>query len=194
MSSNNTLHVLGITGMPGSGKSVFAHFAKERGYQIVVMGDVIRETARARGLEPTQEACRTMMIDLRKERGEAVVAELTFEKIEQLRKQGYNKFVIDGIRSQVEVEYFKEKLAEDFHIVAVHVDPKIRFKRLRERGRADAPQTEDDFRKRDETELQVGVGETIAFSNFIIPNNGTLEEFKKQSLDLLNYIENTNGA
>ncbi|MHA1687255.1 MAG: AAA family ATPase [Candidatus Heimdallarchaeaceae archaeon] len=187
--SKNNLHVLGITGMPGSGKSVFAQFARECGYHIVVMGDVIRETARSRGLEPTQEACREMMIGLRKERGETVVAQLTFEKIEKLYAQGYNKFVIDGIRSQAEVEYFREKLSDDFYIIAVHVDPNIRFKRLKERGRADAPQTEEDFRKRDETELSVGVGETIAFSNFIISNNGSIEEFQKQAYELLNAIE-----
>ena len=35
--------VVGITGMPGSGKSLAVRVAKEKGYDVVVMGDVIRE-------------------------------------------------------------------------------------------------------------------------------------------------------
>ncbi|MCG3259690.1 MAG: AAA family ATPase, partial [Candidatus Heimdallarchaeota archaeon] len=34
--------IIGVTGMPGSGKSEFARFAEELGYQTVVMGDVVR--------------------------------------------------------------------------------------------------------------------------------------------------------
>ena len=35
--------VIGLAGMPGSGKSLVVETAHELGYAIVVMGDVIRE-------------------------------------------------------------------------------------------------------------------------------------------------------
>jgi len=38
---------------------------------------------------------------------------------------------------------------------------------------------------RDEDELKLGLGETIAFSNYVIPNNNALESFREQSLSLL---------
>ena len=40
--------VIGLAGMPGSGKSLVVDTARELGYDVVVMGDVVRqETAQA---------------------------------------------------------------------------------------------------------------------------------------------------
>ena len=183
------IHIIGITGMPGSGKSVFSNFARELGYEVVVMGDVVREKVREEGMEPTPEVTRAIMLKLREKMGNTAVAQLTYMKIENLIKKGKNKIVIDGIRSQYEVEYFKEKLGNQFVIIAVHVDPSLRFKRLQARGRSDAPKTEEDFHKRDKVELKVGIGETIAYSNYILTNNGDLEEFRQNALSLLKAIE-----
>ncbi len=40
--------VVGLAGMPGSGKSLVVEAARELGYAIVVMGDVIREETKNR--------------------------------------------------------------------------------------------------------------------------------------------------
>lgn len=177
--------IIGVTGMPGSGKSEFARFAEEQGYQTVVMGDVVRAKVVEEGFEPTPEMSRKYMIKLREDLGETAVAHLTCVAIEKLKQQGIHKIIIDGIRSQAEVTYFKNQLNNDFLIVAIHVDPRLRYDRLQLRGRKDAPQTEKDFRLRDEDELKLGLGETIAFSNYVIPNNNALKSFREQSLSLL---------
>ena len=188
MTKPNT-KILGVTGMPGSGKSEFAHFAEELGYHTVVMGDVVRARVVEGGFEPTPEMSTRYMLQLREEMGETAVAHLTCDAIDILVSEGKNLLVIDGIRSQAEVTYFKEHLDEAFFIVAIHVDPDLRFKRLQTRGRKDAPVTEDDFNQRDESELKLGLGETIAFSNYIIPNNKSLDDFREKSLSLLNELE-----
>ncbi len=180
--------IIGVTGMPGSGKSEFARFAEELGYQTVVMGDVVRAKVVEEGFEPTPEMSRKYMIKLREDLGETAVAHLTCLTIENLKQQGIHKIIIDGIRSQAEVTYFKNQLNNDFLIVAIHVDPRLRYDRLKLRGRKDAPQTEKDFQLRDEDELKLGLGETIAFSNYVIPNNNALESFREQSLSLLNEL------
>jgi dephospho-CoA kinase len=43
--------VVGLAGMPGSGKSLVVNTARELGYDIVVMGDVIRQETLKRGLD-----------------------------------------------------------------------------------------------------------------------------------------------
>lgn len=177
--------IIGVTGMPGSGKSEFARFAEKLGYQTVVMGDVVRTKVIEEGFEPTPEMSRKYMIKLREDLGETAVAHLTCVTIEKLKQQGILMIIIDGIRSQAEVTHFKNHLNNDFLIVAIHVDPRLRYDRLKLRGRKDAPQTEKDFRLRDEDELKLGLGETIAFSNYVIPNNNALESFREQSLSLL---------
>ena len=166
----STTRVLGVTGMPGSGKSEFALFAGELGYHTVVMGDVVRA----------------------KVMGDAAIAHLTCIAIDKLIAKGKRKLIIDGIRSQAEVLHFKEHMKNSFVIIAIHVDPELRFKRLKVRGRKDAPITEEDFNKRDRSELELGLGETIAFSNYIIPNNKSMKDFKEKALSLLNELERGN--
>ena len=107
--------------------------------------------------------------------------------------EGKNNIIIDGIRSQAEVLHFQEHLGNDFVIVAIHADPSLRYERLRLRGRKDAPTTEEEFKKRDLSELKLGLGETIAFSNYVISNNKTLDEFRILSLDLLNELEKSDN-
>ena len=43
------MKVLGVTGMPGSGKSIFLDTAIEKSAIVVSMGDIIREKAKERG-------------------------------------------------------------------------------------------------------------------------------------------------
>jgi len=65
--------VVGIAGMPGAGKATFNEMARRNGYAMVVMGDEIREETKRRGLEPTPENIGKIMLQLRKEEGQAVV-------------------------------------------------------------------------------------------------------------------------
>ena len=70
------MQVMGISGMPGSGKSIVSEIAAERGAIIVSMGDIIREEAKKRG-----ESSKETAVNLRKEFGEYIVSELTIQKI-----------------------------------------------------------------------------------------------------------------
>ena len=187
--TESEIKIIGVTGMPGSGKSVFAEHANNNGYKTVVMGDVVRSKVLENGDEPTPESGRKMMIELREKYGEEAIAHLTCLTIDKLTEQGESKIIIDGIRSQAEVIHFREHLGKDFIIVAIHGDPLIRYNRLKLRGRSDAPKTEEDFTKRDEAELKLGLGETIAFSNYILSNNTSLESFKESSISLLNNLK-----
>ncbi|MCG3216144.1 MAG: AAA family ATPase [Candidatus Heimdallarchaeota archaeon] len=187
--TSRKIKVIAVTGMPGSGKSVFAEYANSKEYRTVVMGDVIRAAVIEKGLDPTPEMTRQTMVELRNELGETAVAYLTCKTINRMIEDGVSRIIIDGIRSKAEVEYFIEHLGEDFAILAIHVDPAIRYERLRLRARKDAPESFEDFSKRDDAELKLGLGETITFSNFIISNNGSLEEFKELSFDLLRELE-----
>ena len=58
--------VIGVTGMPGSGKATVKQMA-EMGYSTVVMGDEVREEAKRRNIEPTPENLGKLMLKLREE-------------------------------------------------------------------------------------------------------------------------------
>ena len=87
--------VVGIAGMPGSGKATIKEFAQEMGYSMVVMGDEIREEAKRRKLKPTPENLGQLMLKLREEEGPAVVARRCVPKTESAEEK---VVIVDGIR------------------------------------------------------------------------------------------------
>jgi dephospho-CoA kinase len=173
--------VMGIAGMPGSGKATFNEIAKRKGYTVVVMGDEVREEAKRRGLKPTPENIGKIMLQLRREEGPAVVAKRCIPKIDNARG---NIVFVDGIRSLHEVEEFKRHFP-NFTLIAVHSSPETRFQRLFRRKRSDDPKGWETFLKRDQRELSVGLGDAIAMADYIIVNEGTKEEFKMKIHEVL---------
>ncbi|MEM2320220.1 MAG: AAA family ATPase [Candidatus Bathyarchaeia archaeon] len=177
--------VVGLTGMPGAGKSVVVSVARERSYGVVVMGDEVREETRKRGLEPTPENIGRVMLELRKLEGEASIARRCIPKILGESKE---KVVVDGVRSLAEVEEFR-KTFKYFVLVAVHSSPETRFKRLFHRRRSDDPEDWKVFRERDLRELSVGLGSAIAMAEYMIVNEDGLGTLKRKAERILERIE-----
>jgi dephospho-CoA kinase len=177
--------VIGLTGMPGAGKSLFVEAAAEVGYVTVTMGDVIREETKKRGLELNPQNVGKVMLELRKEGGNNIIAEKCVPKIEA---QVSNKIVIDGLRSLNEAEIFKANFT-GFKLISVHASPEIRFVRLSQRGRSDDPPTFEVFHERDMRELGVGLGNAIAMSEYVLVNDNSMESFKAQVKKYLEWTE-----
>ena len=172
--SNKRLIVC-LTGMPGAGKSSVASFLKEKGFVVMTMGDVVREEAKRQGLEPTDINLGKMMLKLRQDLGPGAVGHIVLQKL--ARDGSSNNVVIDGIRSIAEVEVLKK--VGHVRLLAIHASQDTRFKHLKERARADAPSSGNEFAGRDKRELSVGVSEAIALANEMISNNDlTLEQLK----------------
>jgi dephospho-CoA kinase len=177
--------VIGLTGMPGAGKSIFVEAATELGYVTVAMGDVIREETKKRGLDLNPQNVGIVMLELRKEGGPYVVAEKCVPKIAQ---QASPKILVDGLRSLNEVDIFKANFA-NFKLLAVHAAPEVRFVRLSQRGRSDDPKTFEVFHERDMRELGVGLGNAIAMAEHILINDNSMESFKAQVKKYLEWTE-----
>ena len=180
--SNNKRLIICLTGMPGAGKSSVASFLKQKGFDVVTMGDVVREEAKRQGLEPTDINLGKMMLKLRQDLGPGAVGYVVLQKI--TRDGGSSNVVIDGIRSIAEVEVLKK--VGHVRLLAIHASQDTRFKHIKERGRADAPSNTNEFAARDKRELSVGVSEAIAFANEVISNNDlTLEQLKLRAYDIV---------
>ncbi len=177
--------VIGLAGMPGAGKSLIVDAARELGFAIVVMGDVIREETLKNGLELTPENVGKVMLELRKKGGNAIVAEKSIPKIEE---QTSSKVLVDGLRSLFEVEAFKAHFPR-FITIAVHASQKTRFDRLRNRSRSDDSNAWEVFHERDMRELSVGLGNVIAMAEYIIMNDNSAEQCRSVAVDLLRGIE-----
>jgi dephospho-CoA kinase len=177
--------VIGLAGMPGSGKSLVVETARELGYAIVVMGDVIRQETLKRGLELTPQNVGKVMLQLREEGGNYVIAQKCIPKIEE---QTSKKVLVDGLRSLYEADTFKAHFAK-FTLVAVHASPENRFNRLFCRGRSDDPHDWEVFHERDMRELSVGLGNVIAMAEQMIVNDNSVEQVKAKAKETLQRIE-----
>lgn len=176
------MQVIGITGLPGSGKSVVARIAKNLKINVIRMGDVIRDEALKRDADIGETA-----IKLRKEYGKYVVAERCVEIIKETSHEFSDhdlKYIIEGIRSPEEVEIFKKHF-NGFKVIAIHSSPKTRFRRLKHRRRSDDSSNVAEFIKRDNRELDFGIGNVIATSNYMVVNEGPIWKFKNSVRNIL---------
>ena len=64
-----------LTGMPGAGKSTIADGLKPKGYEIINLGNAVREEAKKRNLDPTRENLGKLMLELRENNGAGAIAE-----------------------------------------------------------------------------------------------------------------------
>jgi len=170
--------VIGLAGMPGSGKSLVVKTAQQEGYAVVVMGDVVREETQKRGLKPTPKNIGKVMLELREKGGNSIIADKCIPKIEQ-QKSG--KVIVDGVRSLSEVDKFS--------LIAVHASPEKRFKRLYRRRRSDDPEGWELFHERDMRELSVGLGNAIAMAEYLIVNENKRDYTKAKVKEILRMVE-----
>jgi dephospho-CoA kinase len=173
-----------ITGMSGSGKTTLAGLFRDRSYRVLTMGDVIRDLAQERGLEPTPANLGRLAQEIREEGGMAAVAKKCVEKLETLFDK---KIVVDGIRSMREVDIFAGSF--DVELVAVFASPATRYRRLRDRHRTDDPADWRAFRVRDERELGFSLGRAVALADHMVVNEGGLDDLSREFEGLLSRID-----
>lgn len=179
------MNVIGTVGLPGSGKGEAANVAEAAGIPVVVMGDVIRAECRRRGLDPAEHHGRIARA-LREEEGDDAIAARTLPLIrEAAGESDRDAVLIDGLRSTVELERFREAFGDDFTLVAIRAPFELRAERLDARGRDDSDSDLKSLRERDEREIDLGLGDTLERADVEIDNTGTLDEFRTRVREVL---------
>ena len=177
--------VYGLTGLPGSGKSEVARIAREHGFPLIRMGDMVWEHVRELGLPLTPEIVGKMAQERREKEGADIWAKKTIEHIRQLLEKESPKYLfIDGIRSMDEVDCFGKRF-EDFRIVGMHSSPATRYQRISARKRVDDTLSFKSFQERERRELSWGVAQVIALADIMIVNEGSLKELRERTQELL---------
>lgn len=177
------MRVIGTVGLAGSGKGEFANVAEEQGVPVVTMGDVIRAACRERGLDPAEHHGRVAQA-LREENGQTAIAEASLPHVETALEES-EVVLVDGIRSDVEVDVFQERFGEDFSLVSIEAPFEVREQRVDERGRDASGEDAESLAERDERELGWGLGEAMDRADVTIENTGTLEAFREQAREVL---------
>lgn len=170
------MKVIGTVGLPGSGKGELAEVAREAGIPVVTMGDIIREECRRRGLDPATDHGKIAKA-LREEEGADAIAVRSLPVIESHLEEN-DLVLVDGLRSDVELDCFHEAFGDEFVLVSVEAPFEVRSERLLDRGR-DASDTDiEALKRREERELDFGMGEAMDRADVVIENTDTLEAYR----------------
>jgi len=178
------MKVIGIVGLPASGKGEFSRIAAAMGIPVVVMGDVIRQAVKAAGLPVTDQNMGNVANALRKEGGMAAIAERSLSAIEAEKA---DVVLVDGIRGDAEVWRFRDHFPE-FVLVGVDAPFATRLARLSVRNRDDDVHDAADLIARDSREISWGLGRALALADYLIMNDGSMEEFEKKVRHLITAI------
>jgi dephospho-CoA kinase len=175
------LKVIGIVGLPASGKGEFSRVAADLQIPVIVMGDIIRAEVIRRCLLPTDAETGRVANDLRQTEGMGAVARRTIPYLAELSAP---ISVIDGIRGNEEVAVFRREFP-DFLLVGIRSSFESRARRLFNRGRTDDPTAMEELHRRDERELAWGLGDALATADLTLENEGTVEDFANEVRRLL---------
>ena len=167
--------------MPGSGKSTVVSTLKTKGIEALNLGDGVRAEAKRRNLEPSGDNLGKLMLELREKNGPGAIAALLTEPIKNSQSK---VIVVDGVRSTAEIEVLKN--VGSVKLLSIEASANTRYKFLSARGRSDDPETREKFEERDNRELGVGIGESIAIADETIVNsNITLDELTERAYKLI---------
>ena len=177
------MRVIGTVGLPGSGKGEAAAVAREEGLPVVTMGDVLRKACRDRGLDPAEHHGRVAQA-LREEDGPVAIAARSIPQVREALAD-HDAVLVDGLRSDVELDRFREAFGDDFLLVSVEAPFELRAERLLERARDDTDLDREALREREQRELGFGMGEAMERADVRIDNTGSLEDFQGSVRTLL---------
>ena len=177
--------IIAIVGMCGSGKSVASEYLEnELNYKKVYFGGVTMKKLKEANLEVNAENEKMMREKLRKELGMAAYAKVLLPEIKELAKE--NNVVLDGLYSWSEYKVLIEEIP-NLKLISVVADKDLRYQRLTTRDIR--PLTNIEAQNRDLSEIEnIEKAPPIAYADYYILNNGTIEEYINRLNEILKEI------
>ncbi|MFA6600300.1 MAG: deaminase [Candidatus Omnitrophota bacterium] len=176
--------IIGLTGKNGSGKGEVAKYLQERGFQYYSLSDVLREEAQKNGLALTRDVLVELGNKLRGEQGPGVLAEKIFSRLDPEKH-----YVVDSIRHPSEVQVFRRR--QDFLFACVRAPERLRFERLRQRGRERDPRTFEEFQALEARESQSDLASdqqldpAIRLADVTVDNTGPVKMLHERVREVL---------
>ncbi len=177
--------IIGIAGTIGSGKDTIAEYLVKKGFYYFSLSDEIREILKEKNIPETIENLVKMGNKLRKKFGPSYLAKVVKKKLKR-------PAVITSIRNVNEIKSFKK--LNDFFLIGITANRKIRFKRIKKRNSKRDKLTYQNFVKQEEAQEQAGENEIhlslcLKNADYLIENNGTFDELYKKVEEIIYSIK-----
>jgi dephospho-CoA kinase len=198
------VNIIGIAGLPRSGKDSLAELFMNNGYLGVSLGDIVRDESRSRHAakaDPISVANMTETSNwLRQTRGADFALKEALNRFEKAAASGYRLkgLVVFSVRVPVEVDFI---LSHGGELIWVEASDEVRHERGIEHLReGEAPISLEEFKRQEDlqwqpqpslpSEVQMNVSYVKDKATQKLVNNGDdLEEFIKAGERLINELE-----
>lgn len=177
--------VIAVVGMSGSGKSVATETLEKQGWHKIYLGGITYQKMKEAGITITPDSEKVFREDLRKKHGPECYARFILPEIEKVTRT--NDIVLDGLYSWYEYKFLEEHLKENLKVICIVTDKNLRYERIA--NRPERPFNYQKVKERDISEIEnLYKGGPIAYADYYIINNGTLEEYKKRLDEIIKQI------
>lgn len=181
--------IIGGTGTLRAGKGELVEYLRRKGFAHYSVSEFITEEVIRRGLLVNRDTMRNVANDLRANFGAAHIIEVLYVRA---LEAGEEAIIIESLRSLGEVQRIKEFGGI---IIGVDADPLIRFHRALACGSVKDNVTYEEFCAQERAEINEGdpfkqnLSGCLRAADFVLTNNGTLEEFKLQFEAVMKEVE-----
>jgi len=182
------MKLIALVGDIGSGKGAAADYLEQKyKFHKHTVSDYIRSEARERKIKPTRKNLEKLSAQLRQRFGPQYFIKKVIARIE---KDKDKKVVIDGVRLASDVHFLKKHFKDKVTVIFIMASAKIRFWRMKHRGRPGDPKAWAAFLKLEEKEEhEFHLSRVFRLAEYTIRNEGNLKELhKKLDLFLKKYI------
>ncbi len=183
--------LVAVVGMSGSGKSIATDYLENEGFIKLYFGGITYKLMEEAGVErtPDGKSEKEFREKLRREHGPECYAKFLEEDIRKSLKE--HDVVLDGLYSWYEYKYLIERFPT-LKLVCVVVDKELRYTRVG--SRVERPFSRENIIYRDVSEIEnLAKGGPIAYADYFLFNNGSLEDYKKRLLEILEDIDRQEG-
>ena len=183
--------LIAVVGMCGSGKSIATEYLEKNGWIKLYFGGITYKLMEEAGVArtPDGKSEKEFREKLRRDYGSECYAKFLEPEIREALKKG--NVVLDGLYSWYEYKYLIERFP-NLKLICVVVDKALRYDRIAHR--VDRPWAKEDTIYRDISEIEnLAKGGPIAYSDYFLFNNGSLEDYHKRLLEILEDIKMHEG-
>jgi dephospho-CoA kinase len=180
--------IIGLIGEKGAGKGTVSDYLLEK-YGAVHFGTskILRRTLEDLHLPVTRDNLVKLALVLKEGYGPSVIID---SLIQDMEKSDADLIIADGIRMHGDVEPFQKKYQENFYLVYVTADLRLRYERTKARKEKEGEEnaTLEQFLEEEGKLTEISIHEIGRRAEFKMNNNGTAEELKKQTDEMMDKL------